>query len=121
MSHLTKVLLIIVMHRARKKIKPERADEQCGFVDGKLTPNAVYILRTLSERAIEVQGPYLCFIDYTKAFEDIDLDGKDLRIIQNMYWKQTAAIRVNNELSQSQPVERGVRQGCVLLPDLFFL
>ncbi|XP_069985430.1 uncharacterized protein [Penaeus vannamei] len=82
------------MLRSRKKIKPEIADEQCGFVEGEGTSNAAYILKTLSERAIEVQqGLSLCFIDYTKAFdkgknetimkslEDTDLDGKDLRII----------------------------------------
>ncbi|ROT72460.1 endonuclease-reverse transcriptase, partial [Penaeus vannamei] len=56
-----------------------------------------------------------------KILKDIDLDGKDLRIIQNMYWKQTAAIRVDNELSQPQPIKRGVRQGCVLSPELFSL
>lgn len=134
MSHLTKVLLRIVMLRARKKIKPEIAEEQCGFVEGKGTANGVYILRTLSERALEVQQDlYLCFIDYTKAFdtvkheaimkilEDINIDGKDLRIIQNIYWKQTATIRVDNELSRPQPIKRGVRQGCVLSPDLFSL
>ncbi|XP_063596221.1 uncharacterized protein LOC134773075 [Penaeus indicus] len=95
-SHLTKVLLRIVMLRARK-IKPEIAEEQCGFVEGKGTTNALYILRTLSERALEVQQDlYLCFIDYTKALdivnhetimkilEDINLNGKDLRIIQNI-------------------------------------
>ena len=50
----------------------EVAEEQCGFVEGKGTRNAIYILRTLSERAVDMQNDlYLCFIDYTKAFETI--------------------------------------------------
>ena len=49
------------------------------------------------------------------------IDEKDLRIIQNLYYDQTAAIRVNNGLSEWIKIEKGVRQGCVLSPDLFNL
>ncbi|GFO01373.1 craniofacial development protein 2-like protein [Plakobranchus ocellatus] len=55
MSHITKILLKIIMLRIRNKIKPEIAEEQCGFVEDKETSNAIYILRTLIERALEVQ------------------------------------------------------------------
>ena len=52
----------------RNKITPEIAEEQCGFVKDKGTRNAIYMLRTLTERAIEIQRDlYLCFIDYTKG------------------------------------------------------
>ena len=132
MSQITKILLRILMMRARNKIKPEIAEEQCGFVKGKGTANAIFILRTLIERSLEMQKDlYLCFIDYTKAFdrvrhaeiidilEGLNIDGKDLRIIRNIYWEQTAAVRVDNQLSEYQPIKRGVRQGCVLSPDLF--
>ena len=57
--------------------------------------NAVYILKTITERSKEVQQDlYLCFTDYKKDFdtvkhqeimttiEDINIDGKDLRIIK---------------------------------------
>ncbi|GFN92682.1 RNA-directed DNA polymerase from mobile element jockey-like, partial [Plakobranchus ocellatus] len=70
MSHITKILLKIMMLRIRNKIKPEIAGEQCGFVEDKGTSNAIYILRTLIERALESQKEiYPCFIDYTKAFD----------------------------------------------------
>ena len=117
--------------RVRNKINPEIAEEHCGFVEGKGTANAIFILRTLIERALEIQKDvYLCFIDYTKAFDRVRhdeiikeltklrIDGKDLRIIKNMYWGQTAAMR---EISAFQKIKRGVRQGCVLSPDLFSL
>ena len=44
---------------------------------------------------------------------------KDLRIVRNIYWEQTAAMRIGNDLSAFQDIKRGVRQGCVLSPDLF--
>ena len=47
------------------------------------------------------------------------MDGKDIRIIANLYWMQKAAIRVGDELSDYTEIKRGVRQGCVLSPYLF--
>ncbi|GFO00845.1 endonuclease-reverse transcriptase [Plakobranchus ocellatus] len=109
-------------------------EEQCGFVEDKGTSNAIYILRTLIERALEVQNDvYLCFIDYTKAFDrvlhdeiitqlkQLNIDGKDFRIIKTMCREQTAAMRIENKTSTFQDIKRGVRQGCVLSPDLFSL
>ena len=134
MSHISKFFLKIILKRMQNKIKREIADEQCGFVEDSGTSNAIYILRTLTERSIEVQKDlYLCFIDYTKAFdkvnheelihilEHLNIDGKDLRIIKNLYWQQTAAIKVGNEIGPYQQITTGVRQGCVLSPHLFSL
>ena len=76
---------------------------------------------------------YLCFIDYTKAFDGVKhdellkqlkqlrVDGKDLRLIKNMYWELTAAVRVDNGTSSFQNIKRSVRQACVLSPNLFNL
>ena len=94
MSCARKILLRIIMKRARNKINPEIDVIQCRFVEGKGTVNAIFILRTIIKGALEVNKDlYLCFIDYTKAFdkvkhekiinilENLDMDGKDLRII----------------------------------------
>ena len=54
-----------------------------------------------------------------ECLEKIGIDGKDIRIIANLYWHQKAAIRIQNELSPYTPIKRGVRQGCVLSPYLF--
>ena len=65
---------------------------------------------------------YLCFIDYSKAFdkvrheklfnilEHLDIDGKDLRVIRNLCWDQSAAVRIGGELSEYKLIKRGVRQ-----------
>ena len=84
------------------------------------------------EGAIEVQNDlYLCFIGYSKAFDKVkhfDLfeillkhkcDGKDLRVLRNLYREQEATIRIDDDCSVYKPICRGVRQGCVFSPDLF--
>src|SRR5438034_10734596 len=53
--------------------------------------------------------------------QDLDLDGKDIRLVRNLYWDQSAAIRYQNELGNFASIKRGVRQVCVLSPDLFNL
>ena len=53
--------------------------------------------------------------------ENLNIDGKDLRTIKNKYREQEASIRVQNEESKCTKIIRGVRQGCVLSPDLFSL
>ena len=82
------------------------------------------MLRMLTERAVEMQKDvYVCFIDYTKAFDkerheelmnmlqDLEIDGKDIRLIRNMYWEQSACMKIDNQYSESINIKRGVRQG----------
>ena len=49
------------------------------------------------------------------------MDAKDLRIIKNIYCEQTAAVKIENETCAFQDIIRGVRQGCLLSPDIFNL
>ncbi|GFN96812.1 LINE-1 retrotransposable element orf2 protein [Plakobranchus ocellatus] len=84
------------------------------------------------ERSMEVQMDlYLFFSDYSKAFDKVkhedlfklltqlSIDAKVLGIPQNLYLVQDAAIRKDNGCSEFEPIRRGVRQGCVMSPDLF--
>ena len=132
MSQITKILLRIIMKRVRNKIKIQIRPELWRFVEGKGINNDIYILRTLIERSIEVKTElYHCCVDYTKAFdkvkhnevihmlENLNIDSKDLRISKNMYFQQTATIRVGNKFGLFQQIKQGVRQGCVLSPDMF--
>ena len=49
------------------------------------------------------------------------IDDKDYRIIHNLYFQQKAAIKLTEDLSHWIDIKRGVRQGCVMSPDLFNL
>ena len=56
---------------------------------------------------------------FFKILDKLDIDGKDLRIVRNLYWDQNAAVRIEGDLSEPKKIKRGVRQGCVMSPDLF--
>ena len=49
------------------------------------------------------------------------IDGKDIRVLKNLYWEQMATISIDGELSEWTYIKRGVRQGCAISPDLFSL
>ena len=51
----------------------------------------------------------------------LGIDDKDLRLLNNLYKEQIAAISINVNLSKWAQINRGVRQGCVLSSDLFSL
>ena len=134
MSQITKILLRIILKRIRSKLRTQISDQQFGFVPGKGTSNALFALRVLTENVLEVQKDiFVCFVDYEKAFDKVKhanlfnmlneagIDGKDMRLMRNLYWKQKATVRVGDEESPSLEIRRGVRQGCVLSPELFNL
>ena len=74
---------------------------------------------------------YCCFIDFTKAFDNIwraglwqkllkhGIRGKILTIIQNMYKEIKSCITVNGNSSGFFSCEKGVRQGENLPPTSF--
>ena len=134
MSHVTKIILRVILNRNKTTIRENLSDEQFGYKPGKGTRNATLCLRAIIEKCIEKQKDlYICFIDYVKAFdcvkhdklteflERLDIDGKDTRLIRNVYYGQKAAIRINGEIGEWVDIQKGVRQGCILSPDLFTL
>ena len=122
------------MDRMKRKIEAELDDAQSGFRQGKGTREGILNLRLICDRHLEVQkgvGLHICFLGYEKAFDrvthellmqclrEIGVDGTDIKITRNLYWDQTASVRIMNELSDEIRIQRGVRQGCVASPTLF--
>ena len=123
MSQLGAIVLRIINNRNRNMKIPEILEEQCGFVKGKKTTNAVFFIRTLSETEVEMQMDLcLCFIDYEKAFETVRyqeklmilarlrVDEKDLSSIKNLYYQQKAAVGVGDDLTELVDIRCGVRR-----------
>ena len=94
----------------------------------------IFVVRLMAEREIKMQkNLYICFIDNTKVFHklrhkilmqmlnDLDSDGKDLTLVQDLDWRQRAAIKMSNDLSTYTEIKRGVRQEFLLSSNLFLL
>jgi len=133
MSHLTKLIIRVLLKRIRGRTADEVAEEQYGFMPDKGTRNAIFLLRILAERSIQMQkNEYICFLDYVKAFDKVehktliemlellDIDSKETDLIADLYWSQQACINIDGTFSEWFTVEeRGLHQGCNLSPDLF--
>ena len=124
----------IIQQRMANKSDKEVSRLQSGFRPGTGTREGIFNLRTICKRATDVQKDvYICFIDYTKAFDrvkhfkmieclsEIEIDDKDLQIISKLYWEQSACVRRESGMTSELKIKKGVRQGCVLSPNLFNL
>ena len=80
----------------------------------------------------EFQQPlFAAYVDIKAAFDSLDRDvlwfllrgigvpAKYSNIIKDLYTNTTCRVRVDGSLSDSFPTTSGVRQGCVLAPNLF--
>jgi len=107
-------------------------EEQNGFMPDKGTRNAIFLLRILAERSIQMQKDvYICFLDYVKAFDKVqhkiliemlellDIDGKEIDLIADLYWGQQACVSIDETFSDWFTVEIGLCQGCNLSLDPF--
>ena len=85
--------------------------EQFGFRPNSGTRDAIFSCIMMAQKELEVQRDiYVCFIDYAKAFDRVKhteviaslekagIDGKDVRMIIELYWNQQAVIRVDQEI-----------------------
>ena len=134
MCHVLKLLLTIILKRVKEKINVEVSGNQAGFRQGCGTREAIFSLKIISEKYIEMgKNIYACFIDYSKAFDTVnheklieclkkvDIDENDIALLSNLYWEQLTKVRIDNTLTNPVKIKRGVRQGCVLSPSLFNL
>jgi len=71
--HASKILLRIIEGRLATYIKREISEEQAGFRKGRGTRDQIANIRWSLERAMEYgKTIFMCFIDYSKAFDCID-------------------------------------------------
>ena len=131
-SQVAKIILKVIDERLKSKVEETTNEAQFGFRRRKGTRNAIFLLRMIMERAIEKQKDlYMCFVDFEKAFDRVRREllidrlrrigavEADVRLLTNLYWEQKAVVKIGDDRSDWIKIEKGVRQGCVLSPDVF--
>ena len=99
-------MLKILQARLQQYVNHELPDFQTGFRKGRGTRDQIANIHLITEKARKFQkNIYLCFIDYTKAFDSVDHNKlwnifKEMRILyhltcllRNLYAGQEATLR----------------------------
>jgi len=131
---MAKIFDSILNARLYYKNEALRLDDPCqfGFTPGASTTDCVFILDTTIRYQRHKRRPlYLCFVDFTKAFDYINRNAlyyklqkkcigeKMLNVIMSMYSKAKARVNHLGNVGDSIDSSYGVLQGGILSPKLF--
>ena len=132
LEHVLKILVRVIDTRVRRIVKVD--DMQFGFMAGKGTTDAIFVVRQLQENYLaKKKGLWMAFVDLEKAFDRVPravvwwalrklgVDEWIVSVIKSMYEDATTAVKVNGRVSESFLVRVGVHQGSVLSPLLFII
>lgn len=132
LCHTMKIFERILDQRIREIVRLKI--NQCGFVKGTGTTDAIFAARQLMEKHREKQKPlHLAFLDLEKAFDrvphkliwyalrDHEVPEHLIDWIRLLYTNATSRVRCSTGTSDSFPVSVGVHQGSALSPLLFIL
>ena len=127
-------MLKILQARLQQYMNHELPDIQARFRKGRGTRDQIANIHWITDKAREFQkNIYLCFIDYTKAFDSVDLDKrwKILKeiglsdhltsLLRNLDGGQEGTVRTRYGTTNWFQIGKGVRQGCIVSPCLFNL
>ena len=91
-SHTSKILFKIIHKRMENTIERELPDNQAGFRKVRGTRDHIANMRWIIERQLEYgKEVHICFIDYSKAFDCINLD---------LLWKTLPEMGIPKHLKQ---------------------
>ncbi|RZC13746.1 DExH-box ATP-dependent RNA helicase DExH10 [Glycine soja] len=122
----------VIERRLRKETQV--TENQFGFMPGRSTMEAIYLLRRVMEQyRMAQQDLHLIFIDLEKAYDRVPreilwkaLEKKGVRVayiraIQDMYDRVSTSVRTQGGESDDFPITIGLHQGSTLSPYLFTL
>jgi hypothetical protein len=121
-SHLGKVLMMILAERLRNHMEEHLADEQAGFRKDRSTIQQILAVRLIAEKARRKNKKiYNCFVDFKKAFDSVDqnvtwavlqsygVDNKLIQLLRDINGTSQAAVRTCGELGPWFRTNRGMR------------
>ena len=133
-SHASEVMLNILQASLQQYMNGELPDIQAGFRKSRGTRDQITNTHWSIEKAKEFQkNIYFCFTDYAKAFDCMDHNKlwkilKEMGIpdhltclLRTLYADQEATVRTRHGTMDWFQIGKGVHQGCILSPCLFFL
>ena len=105
---------------------------QAGFIQGRCTRGHIFNLRMIIQKCREFNQPLLtCFVDYTKDFDSVEhqklwtvmgemgFPKRIVSLIEALYSEKQSAVRTDSGTTDWFSVTKGVRQGCIMSPQLF--
>ena len=130
LEHAMKIVERVMEKRLRQMVTIDKM--QFGFMPGKGTIDAVFILRRLQEEYRDKEKKlYMCFVDLEKAFDRVPRKVTEwalrkrgipetmVRAVMSLYEGAKSRVRVGTKLSEAFRVKVGVHQGSVLSPLVF--
>ena len=127
-SHADKVMLKILQARLQQYVNRKLPDVQAGFRKGRGTRDQIANIHWIIEKARELQkNIYICFIDYTKAFDCVDHNKLEnfqevgipeylTCLLRNLYAGQVATVRTGYGTTDWFQIGKGVPQGYIFSP-----
>ena len=130
-----KLVARVLLNRVIKHLLGSVVSEtQSGFRQNRGTVDTIFAARQLQEKCLEQrQDLYLLFVDLSKAFDTVRRPGlwsilsklgcppKFISMVRSLYDGMMARVIENSDVSDPFAVTNGVKQGCVLAPNLFSL
>ena len=132
LSHACKIFTFILQKRIQQKTEEILSEAQAGFRPGRSTVDQLISLRQIGEKYLEKnKDVYCCYVDFEKAFDRVWQEGvwkalaffgfpnKIIRLLEVLYNKSQSSVRVIGDITDWFKTMVGVRQGCIISPQLF--
>ena len=131
LTSIYKLYAILVFRKVRDRVKSFVSWTQAGFIRDRSCGNNLWILRRISERAVEFNTPVYCLlVDYKGAFDALNrttlsrvlslfLSQNMVRRVMCLYFDAKAHVRIENVSGTAFSLFRGVHQGCPASPSFF--